>query len=946
VTHPTSPSFLHTVADTVAAHAHPSDCLVVLPSQRAASRFRKVFADRLEKPEWLPRTCTLGQLLQEHTELVPMDPLEGLAELYLVWKSLKSKDKNEEVASKLGFQSFMHWGKMALRDFNEIDQHLLDANQVFQNLCDIEDIEEWSFDSEENLKPGQLQFLRQYLELGPLYSAFQERLKAQNWGYAGSMAKAAIASPELKPYAHVFVAGLSVLTPAEKTFLGRFEKQSRLTWLWDADASYVDDPLMEAGIFIRKQATKDAIQKLPRRLAESAPKIHIKGCSSSVYQAQAVREIVQSLPAEEQAKTGVILPDGKSLSMLLQSLPSTKHGGYNVTMGLNWSETPAFRFLDCVKRMVIKRGSSWHHLDLRLLIGDHLALAASGRDALLEDGSWVMKGLAKSHMAWVKQEQLEVLSKGTLAQLTGELIPLKLTDPLALLMAMEHWSGQIGHRMEGKDEADPWVMASWQRVMRAISVVRRFQENHPLLASPEEVWAMLDTCLSSERIDLLGEPEQGLQIMGLIETRALDFKRVIVLDCNEGVLPKTAIPESYIPFDLRARWGLPGRHEREAIYAYYTYRLLNRAEEVTFLYRAQDDGSEKSRYLLQIEQAFKPNGIDLLPYEISAIQAPLPGPRPEIPALEWTAEARGRLVQWAQNGISPSAMNTLLACRRNFFYQYMLRLHEPPEIQEEMAVSTFGSIVHQVLEDGLRELKDEPLTSQKLKDLRTKVDQLLPLAIKDNFHSGQVDFGENYLQVTMAEATLKKLLSTEINELDDGLERTIRSLELSLSHTFNVGGPMGSIRLHGKADRIEQEGINVVVTDYKTGAVKPGELSLPKEWEEKVASGKSGKALQLLIYAALALEMLDTTAQAKTDQSLPLSSVRAGIRSGKNARAGLLELKLDKRNDIQSSDVQALLGWIQSTLETLHHDTPNVQHDHDAKYCAYCAILDPIPDYF
>jgi ATP-dependent helicase/nuclease subunit B len=208
-----------------------------------------------------------------------------------------------------------------------------------------------------------------------------------------------------------------------------------------------------------------------------------------------------------------------------------------------------------------------------------------------------------------------------------------------------------------------------------------------------------------------------------------------------------------------------------------------------------------------------------------------------------------------------------------------------------------------------------------------------------------VRHGENYLHVTMAEATLKKLLNSEMNELGPDRHRVIRHLELHLSHTFATGGSIDPIRLNGMADRIEVDGNEVIITDYKTGKVQSSDLSLPAAWEDKVSAGKAEKALQLLIYSAIALETLDASGNQKSQEGQPLLLVRAGVRSGKNARAGLLELKINKQGGVNSDQAHDLLQWISRTLDSLHNDTASVEHTIDAKYCSYCTVLDPLPHY-
>ena len=305
-------------------------------------------------------------------------------------------------------------------------------------------------------------------------------------------------------------------------------------------------------MFIRNQALPQAINALPRRLEANPPSIHIIGCSSSVYQAQAVREIVSNIPVDQRdGRTAVVLPDGASLPLVLQSLPELNNKGYNVTMGLSWGETPASGFLEAVKPLVLRSGQQLNHGDLRSIISDPVALAACGRTKLIQDGSRVMNQLAKKHLAWLSASQLGEHSNGILVDFVNELLTNKAADPLEASIGLERWAGSIGNMLtlnDAKSELDPWIMASWEtgdaslfrcqaisRTARASFQLRRSVEHGP----PEP--------LATERIDLLGEPEDGLQIMGLIETRALDFDRVIVLDCNEGVLPKSALSDSFLP---------------------------------------------------------------------------------------------------------------------------------------------------------------------------------------------------------------------------------------------------------------------------------------------------------------------------------------------------------------------------------------------------------------
>lgn len=934
----TLPSFLTQLAQKVIDHPHPERCLVILPSQRAVRKFERSYAALMYGPGWLPTVHTLGVAIQQETAWVPLDGMEGLALLYSLWKELPTAaDRGPRT-----FEAFMPWGRIALRDFNEIDQHLLDAQSVFQNLCDIEGIEDWSFGDPETLKPGQQAFLRQYMQLGPLYAAFTSALASRKQGYGGLLARQAAAVPIANDYAHVFIGGMSALTPAETQFLKRYERADRLTWAWDGDASYVEHDAIEAGMFIREQMRERgaSLSALPHRLSQEPPTLHRVNCSSVVTECQYIRETIAALSKEELARTAVVLPDGSQLPLLLQSLPEGLQKNYNVTMGLAWSESPANSFLRTAHRLVQRKRTSWHHDEIRQALSEPLLHACYSDVGFHEDATRILNRMAANKWAWVSLKQLAELSSGPVYAFFDALKPLLTEEVPAFLSALATWVQGLSVELGPEEEGDPWTRIGWEKVVHCTGLIRRFQANHNILSTPEEAWSLLFNSLQSERIDLLGEPEEGLQIMGLIESRALDYDRIFLMDCNEGTLPKSSPPESFIPFDLRHMWGLPSRHQREAIYAYYTYRLMNRSKELHFLFRGQDEAAEPSRYLLQFERSFRPNGKDLLPLKQVNVHSALPGKRPEIQPLEWTPWAQIKLVEWANRGISPSAWNTFMACKRDFYYKYILRLHEQDEFEDEMTASTFGTIVHKVLEDGFNALKSRALKPKDLETLIQNIRPLLQTSVEEEYSLALTESGENYLHFAIAEATLRKLIGVELKELKGEKVRTVTAVEAELNHAFGIdGSPLSTLRLHGKADRIDLEGGEVVVTDYKTGSVKESELTLKGDWLEHLAQGKSSKALQLLIYSAIALETLGPNQG-------PLASVQSGIRSGKNAREGLMKLKIDGRDRITREDAGQLLDWLVQQLEALHSSTRGLEHETEARFCAYCTVLDPLPTYF
>ena len=470
-----------------------------------------------------------------------------------------------------------------------------------------------------------------------------------------------------------------------------------------------------------------------------------------------------------------------------------------------------------------------------------------------------------------------------------------------------------------------------------VAVLQRLQDAHRPMSTAAEVRAMARRMLRQERVDLLGEPNRGLQVMGLTETRALDFDRVIVLDMNEGTVPQTSRPDSFLPLDLRSSLGMPGQREREARYAYLVHRLLNRASEVHLLYRSSPDrkeGGEPSRYLMQLEGSFhKPDGTPYLNVEHVTLHVPLPDPRPAIQPMTMTDAMRDRLKTWASEGMSPSALNTMLQCPRNFAYRYLYGMGEATELQTSMEASTLGSVVHHVMEHGLEHAQGHVLTTTHLDDVADALDRHLANALQSEYNASLVKRGENVLQLEIARTTLKKFLLQEKTELLDGQPAPFiqdREAKLSSKHP---GTSFGTLAFAGTADRLERVTGIPRVLDYKTGKVEAKELKLKGDWTSELEGGQKGKALQLVVYATMVLATLDEEAQA--------AGVTAAIRSGRNVKAGLLSLNIDGESLIRPQHVDTFIHWLADTLDEFAADGQVLEHASDAKYCEHCVVLDP-----
>ena len=939
-------SFLDEVVDAIVNHPlcgaqQLHRLAVVLPSHRAMSRIRKALHQRLEAPVRLPKFYALSGFVEDTSPWTAADPLEVLSRFY----HLVHSDQPE-----LSFDRFVPWATVVLGDFAAVDHELADVHQVFQNLADIQGIEDWSF-GEEPWSEDQKSFERQWRQMPAIYALLNDALAKDGMATRAHLTRRVAEGEGRLDVNHVLAAGLATMSTAEWQCLQQWQKRNALTVMWDADASYVDDVHNEAGLFVRKHRGTDS--PFPRAaLAASPPAVKAVACASTVSQTQYVRNLVATLTPDELDRTLVILPDGSSLGTLLQALPPQPRG-LNVTMGVALHETPVVSFVEHLFLMLETQGTGWRLEHVQAFHAHPVMLHVLGPGRARERASKAIHALAKAHRAWVKPQDFEAHQAQEWATELESLHPLKAEGAEDFLDAMSGWAAALEHRMEALPEAlssdpqdapsddleraVPWIPAGWRRFRTVLAVLKRLQEAHAPMAHAREVRAMARRLLRQERVDLLGEPDQGLQIMGLTETRALDFDRIVILDMNEGIVPQTSMPDSFLPMDLRHALKLPGPREREARYAYLVHRLMNRAKEIHLLYRGasdKKDGGEPSRYLMQLEGSFhNAKGIPFLQVEHAVHQLPLPEARPEIPTLEVSEGMRKRLGEWSSQGMSPSAINTLLQCPRNFAYRYLYGMGQATEIQTAMEASTLGSVVHWVMEHGLSEVEGHVLQVHHLEAVRLGLDSLLEQALESEYNAALVKRGENVLQLEIARTTLLKLLRQEMKELAEGSPAPhIVKLEQELTST-HPGTAAGTLGFRGFADRREEiEGVPRVV-DYKSGKVEAKELKLKGAWTEQLEGGDKGKALQLVVYATMVLASLGPEARER--------GVFAAIRSGRNVKEGLLMLNIDGDRLIKPQHAETFIKWLADKLQAYVAEGNWVVHNSDAKYCEHCVVLDP-----
>ncbi len=909
-------SFLQDIAQLLKTqHQSLANVAVVLPGKRT-SIFLKKHLKALEKgAHWHPEFLTMSEVLAKQTPFQAIQQLDLLVEAFL---SFKEVCKSEE-----SFESFMSWGPVMLADFNEIDHQLADPDAVFTDLRKIKYVEAWSFNAEE-LSLTQEEFLYFWNQLPKVYHHLKNKLQQKGSTYGGAIARwqCEQALPLDHGFEHLYVVGLNAMTQAEAATVRQWLRLGKATVLFDGDEWYVNDPQIEAGTFIR-QATQ-VLGKLPiaNHFCSKEKHLQIVAASSGVAQCKWVMNILQEMSEDEIENTAIVLPDESMLPAVIESIPDQVKSA-NVSMGIALRSTPLSGLIAAFFRMMEGSSGSVRFSDLLDLLRHPYIKSIHTKASLIAS---LETDIVKQNLTFIDHKTPE--KRGWNSELSAWLQPLlkaaKSKKPEDLIEGLFHLIESI-QKDEKKDKQQlnervmKQVMSQFTDVLLK---VQRFQNKHQILESPYAFKHVLLKLLNKEQLDLLGEPLSGLQIMGLLETRALDFKNVFILGCNEGILPQRHFSDSFLPQDVRAQYHLPSPSDREAIFASYFYSLLQRCERAYLLYaegeQSMEKAGEKSRYLQQLEYHFSVHPkIKLSHTHYSIPSGKLPSLSQGMLSNDWV---KNRVKVLLNGGLSPSAINTWIQCKQDFFFQYIMGLKEQDDVEETMESSTFGTIVHEVMEEVLKPFINKIIQVEDIEQIELALVNSIEGVIQKNYPGNLTKHGENYLAKKVVEQYLKALLKVERKNIPS----TLQSLENVLQTNISQDPPFN---IRGTVDRIDQKNGITRVIDYKTGRVEPRDLNIGSI--EDLENPKYSKALQVLLYLLMA----------KENGIISGRSVEGGIISARNISNGFMKVTVNK-DDFDESTEQELKAWLLQLRDDLLSDQ-EIVHNPDAEYCEYCVSLKP-----
>ncbi len=832
-----TPRFLEMVANKVLSHALPTEQItVVLPNRRAGVFLSYALSKKIEKPILLPNIITIEEYFYQLSEL---QPIESTEQLFLLFESVKA------VGYETDFDAFLNWGPTLLTDFNDIDSNVVETGEFFHNLYHDKELRNWT--PNEELSKKQVKYLSLWQAAEKIYTHFTDTLIENGQAYTGLAYRIAINKlkidhlPAETP--HLFFCGFNALNGAEEELFRHHYRNNSAIFLWDYDDYYVNDEYNKAGHYFRMYDRDWPGLTLPSRVNIGSHKQYIEciAASNTLSQCSAAGSILHHLSESGKLdnNTAIILADENLLQPLLFHLPKGATD-VNITMGKALTEFEIFHFFD-------------QYLFLHQIAAEQGKFSAGVLQSLLATVE-----LRQNYPEDVRLVNTYIIKQNRAFLSAGEL--------LAIVRSKEFWSHIFIQKITGQQAVDQCdqLIEYWREAMlesgekinlqflfelRKIfnltaDLIHKYQPDVTL----KTLRSLIQQLCRTTKLPFEGEPLQGLQIMGMLESRCLDFENLIVVSANEGVLPRGRGGHSFIPEIFKERYGIQGYKAKDAIYAYSFYRLLHHCKHAYFVYNVQNDhlgGGEMSRFLKQLESEY-PTKLIRSNLELSDASYP------KLDEIEKNTQIIDKLYYYlTEVGVSASALSLYIKNPLDFYYKYIIGLMVPDVLETDIEHSSFGTLVHKTLENIYHPFLGKKLDEQAIQQLKTTFRKDFLDRYNAQFGGGELS-GMNYL---MRQAGLK--LIEECIKLDENRIKheaiVIRGLELRKPCVLSILTEDGklALKLTGSIDRLQLANETIEVLDYKTGKARNLTLGKMHNLPEKP---ELNQLLQLMVYATMAFE--------------------------------------------------------------------------------------------
>ena len=874
-----NPTFLDKIAQVIIADYsnNLTNTIVVLPNKRAKIFLIEALKKQVQYNILSPEIISIEDFIQNVSGIRTIDPIELVFEFYEVYLSIT------DIKNQQSFEIFANWAKMLLQDFNEIDRYLLDSNHVLSYLKDIEDIKKWGIEVENKTK-----LLENYIDFWKLlphyYQTFYAHLLKNGIGYQGLIYREAVKnlnsfSKGVTDKKYVF-AGFNALNAAEEKIIQHLIVADQAKIYWDIDETFLKDSYHDAGLFVRrfkeswKQYKSNPFEWIVNDFSEPK-KIQVIGTPKMIGQAKITGSIIEKIIQDNSTatldKVAVVLGDENMLVPLLYSLPATV-GALNITMGYSSKNNPAQILIAKLFKMhtnALSRNAKnyvFYYKDILDILTHPLVEPYAKTSALVNT-------INQYNYTFITHQKLMDLNPKP-SDLFVLLFGKWEEGSLKVLASLSQLLQTIKANLSNDSEEEKITKAFVFSIFKVINKLINYYSKHNHIDKIDTLHAIYKQVIDLAEVSFEGEPLNGLQIMGVLESRVLDFETVIITSMNEGKLPAGKSQNSFIPYDVKRELGLPTFKEKDAIYTYHFYHLLQRAKNIYLLYNTESEGldaGEKSRFITQLEVEKQDKHI--LTHEIYNAVLPEKAYQPMvIPKSESVME---RLKEIAVNGFSPSALTSYIRNPIQFYFQKILRIREVEEVEENIALNTLGTIIHETLKALYEPFIGKFVSESDILNCFKQIDSEVLKQFKVIYKEGEIKKGRNLLAFEVAKRNVFNFLKVELECIKNGDAIKILALEKTYEETLIHPDLPFPVLIKGNVDRIEEHNGIIRIIDYKTGKVDKGDI-IVTTWNGLTEDIGNDKIIQVLAYAF----MFEKFA---LDQPM-----EAGIISFKNLKSGFM----------------------------------------------------------
>ncbi len=889
-------TFLSNVIDDMLSKGkNISEYTFILPSKRAGVFLKHEIKNKSNQALIFPKIISIEDFIDELSSIHLIDNTTLLFEFYSVYRTVTDAKYADD------FDAFTKWATIVLQDFNEIDRHLVDTKYIFNYLKDINQLEKWSLEKETPIIKNYFEFFER---LERYYLKLTEVLLGKGYGYQGLQYREAVEN--LNNYIEtttdkLLFVGFNALNAAEETIFQELLQNDIASIYWDADAFYFENN--QAASFLKKYIKnwpyyqKNKFNWIQENF--SKPKqIRIIGTPKNNTQLKYVGELLSKSSTDNFQNTALVLADETLLPLTLNSLPK-EVGAINITMGYGLVNMPVAQMFDTLLKLhvnanITSSNSTFYYKDVLHVLNHPSIKKIAVTDALSNE-------IVKNNFIFVDHS---ILAKLTNTKDTKA----------ALLFLFSNWNNNVDKALYNCMELLNALEKHTESILEKEYLFKLrtvFQQiitlntRYGYIKNIRTLQQFYNQLLSFEKLSFKGQPLSGLQLMGMLETRVLDFETVILTSVNEGILPAGKSENSFIPFDVKKEVGLPTYQEKDAIFSYHFYRLLQRAKNIYLLYNTENDqygSGEQSRFITQLE-INRPEDIQQYIVSPKLVNSKLT--QKKVTKNETIFD---RLKVLAQKGLSPTALTTYMYNPIEFYQQKILGVRPYDDMEETVAANTLGTIIHKTLEAFYLPIRGHFLEKEHIQKMQKETPAAVKKWFQREYINGDISTGKNLLIYNVAQQFVQNFLKQELELIQQGKQLKILELEYELYTKVEIAGIDFPIQLRGEADRIDEVDGVIRIVDYKTGKVSQSELMI-KDWELITTDYKKyHKSFQVLMYAFMYAQMhtVDVNVQ-------PMES---GIISFKNLGAGFMKVN---RKPINQEDMDQFVHELKQLLIEIYN---------------------------